>query len=143
MTNDMERQTFALPPTFYIHYDNIDPQHEALVASVNDCAARLVDGVLEDFSELFKTFVDHLTAHFDHEEDLMRDLGYSGLEWHTNHHAECLNRAENLIADMEAQGYASMHDLRVCFHDIIHDIAHADLKFGEFLDGLGLIQHRH
>lgn len=142
MTNDTERQTFVLPPTFYIHYNDIDPQHEGLIDIVNACVAQLVDGVLEDFEAPFNIFVDRLTAHFRHEEDLMRDLGYSGLEWHAEHHAECLKRVESLIADMRAQGYAGLHDLRVCFHDIIHDVVHADLKFGEFLDGLGLIPRR-
>lgn len=142
MTNETEQQTFALPTTFYIHYDDIDPQHQGLIDIVNACVAQLVDGVLEDFEEPFNIFVDRLTAHFRHEEDLMRDLGYSGLEWHAEHHAECLKRVESLIADMRAQGYAGLHDLRVCFHDIIHDVVHADLKFGEFLDGLGLIPRR-
>ena len=143
MTNDTERQAFALPPTFYIHYDDIDPQHEDLIDIVNDCVARLVDGVLEDFEEPFRIFVEHLTAHFSHEEDLMRDLGYSGLDWHADHHADCLKRVENLIAGMQAQGYVGIRELRVCFHDIIHDIVHADLKFREFLDGAGLIPRRH
>ena len=143
MTNDAGRQAFALPTTFYIHYDDIDPQHQGLIDIVNACVARLVDGVLEDFEEPFRIFADRLTAHFRHEEDLMRDLGYSGLEWHAEHHAECLTRVENLIAEMQAQGYAGMRELRVCFHDIIHDIVHADLKFGEFLDGAGLIPRRH
>jgi len=142
MTNETEQQTFALPTTFYIHYDDIDPQHQGLIDIVNACVAQLVDGVLEDFEEPFNIFVDRLTAHFRHEEDLMRDLGYSGLEWHAEHHAECLKRIESLIADMRAQGYAGIQDLRVCFHDIIHDVVHADLKFGEFLDGLGLIPRR-
>ncbi|MAN80056.1 MAG: hypothetical protein CMM77_14230 [Rhodospirillaceae bacterium] len=47
-----------------------------------------------------------------------------------------------LIADMRAQGYAGLRELRLCFHDIIYDIAHADLKFGEFLDGLGLAHRK-
>ena len=102
-----------------------------------------MDGALKDFEEPFNIFVDRLTAHFRHEEGLMRDLGYSGLEWHADHHAECLKRVENLIAGMQAQGYADIRELRVCFHDIIHDIVHADLKFGEFLDGAGLIPRRH
>ncbi len=43
---------------------------------------------------------------------------------------------------MRAQGYAGLRELRLCFHDIIYDIAHADLKFGEFLDGLGLAHRK-
>lgn len=142
MTNEPDRREFVLPSTFYIHFDEIDPQHEKLIDIINDCADRLVDGVLDDFQEPFEEFTSRLVAHFNHEEDHMRDLGYSGLEWHADHHQDCLNRLRKLIDEMESKGYADMHDLRVCFHDIVHDIAHADLKFGEFLEGLGLTERK-
>lgn len=138
MTDELNQPNFALPQTFYIFYDEIDAQHEGLVEIINACLANLVDGVLEDFEEPFEEFITHLAAHFRHEESLMRDLGFKGLDWHASHHKDCLERVNKLIANMRAQGYAGLRELRMCFHDIIYDIAHADLKFGEFLDGQGL-----
>jgi hemerythrin-like metal-binding protein len=141
MSEDTDQPNeFVLPKAFYIHFNDIDPQHEALVGIVNDCAAHLSDGVLKDFERPFATFVEKLTAHFHHEEEQMRDLGYTGLEWHADHHRECLRRVTELVTQIRGQGYAGIRELRVCFHGIIFDIAHADLKFGEFLDGQGLSQ---
>ena len=142
MSEGLERQEFTLPQTFYIYFNDIDPEHEGLVEVINGCVPRLVDGILEEFEEPFEEFVARLVGHFRNEESHMRALGYDGLEWHAGHHAECLERVHELIRGMRSRGYAGMQDLRVCFHDIIYDIAHADLQFGEFVENLGLTQRR-
>ncbi|MEQ8229775.1 MAG: hemerythrin family protein [Rhodospirillales bacterium] len=138
MSKPRNEWEFVLPRAFYVNYGDIDTEHEALIRIINDCAETLVDGVLEDFEEPFTEFVECLVAHFEHEEDYMRDLGYCGLEWHIEHHKECLQRMQKLIDNIRDKGHAGLHDLRLCFHDIIYDMAHADMKFGEFVVGLGL-----
>ena len=80
VTDELNQPSFALPQTFYIHYDEIDAQHEGLVEIINACLAKLVDGVLEDFEEPFEEFITQLATHSRHEESLMRDLEFSGLE---------------------------------------------------------------
>lgn len=138
------RNKFMLPSTFYIFYDDIDAQHEELIGFLNDCMARLENGALEaPFEALFEEFAAKLAAHFRYEEHLMRELGYGGLEGHARHHEECLARMHKMIADIRNQGYAGMRELRVCFHDIIQAVVHADLKFSEFLEGQGLSQREH
>ena len=134
MTDGSGARQFILPQAFHIHFRDIDPQHEGLVDVINDCADQLVDGELREFESAFSAFVARLTSHFKYEEDQMAELGYHGLEWHREHHQECLSRVRDLIETMREQGYASLQDLRICFHDILHDIARADLKYGEFLD---------
>ena len=134
MTDVSGARQFVLPSAFFIHFRDIDPQHEGLVDVINDCADQLVDDELREFESLFSEFVSRLTSHFKYEEEQMADLGYHGLEWHRDHHQECLERVGDLIQSMRNRGYASLQDLRICFHDILHDIARADLKFGEFLD---------
>ena len=129
---------FALPTSFFLHFDDIDPQHIALVEQINLCVSKLEDGILENFEPLFAEFLRQMAAHFEHEEGHMLDLGYSGLDWHRHHHAECLERVHRLILDIREQGYAGIRELRICFDDIIYDIVHADLKFGEFLAMNGL-----
>lgn len=131
---------FVLPAAFRIHFNDIDAQHEELVAVINRCVSSLEDGMLKTFDAPLDEFFGLLEAHFEHEEDLMRDLGYSGLDWHREHHKECLARIEALISKVRSRGYLEMHDLQICFHDVIHDIAHADLKFSEFVNSLGLVQ---
>jgi hemerythrin-like metal-binding protein len=134
MPNTTDLRPFVLPQAFHIHYKDVDPQHEALVDIINDCAERLEDGELSDFGPLFSEFFDRVSRHFDYEEEQMAVLGYVGLDWHKEHHQECLERVRSLIDTMRDRGYACLQDLQVCFHDILHDIARADLKFGEFLD---------
>tara|TARA_B100000513_G_scaffold192180_1_gene118223 strand:+ start:94 stop:519 length:426 start_codon:yes stop_codon:yes gene_type:complete len=137
MSEDNQQQQFALPSSFLLHFNDIDPQHFALVEQLNFCLSKMDNGVLKNFEPLFAEFLRLMAIHFEIEEGHMADLDYSGLDWHRNHHADCLERLQKLIGTVREQGYAGIRELRICFDDIIYDIVHADLKFGEFLDANG------
>jgi len=129
---------YYLPKAFYIHFDGIDDEHEHLVEIVNG----LLDTTGEDgwtvSAPQLATFVQAMESHFHHEERYMEDLEYPGLEWHRNHHAECLQRAKDILAESERRGGVDSELAERCFVEVIHEIARGDLKFGEFVEGRNL-----
>lgn len=129
---------FMLPPSFRIFYDDIDAEHERLIEVLNDLMACFVDGETVDFEPAFETFMAVMESHFANEEGHMRNLGYDGLAWHQAHHQDCLRRARALRDECRSQGHADLRILRECFDGVITDVARADLKFGEFIQGRGL-----
>ena len=135
----MGKKPFALPATFHIHFDGIDEEHQALVDIVNVCQERCIDGKLFEYKGLMSKFIERLELHFEHEEGYMRELGYDGYEWHSEHHRRCVDRAHTLLAACDEKGYADREIVTSLFSDIIDDVARADLKFGEFLEHMNLI----
>ena len=126
-------KSYLLPKSFLLHYDNIDAEHEALIAIVNECLGRSVDGRLHEFEGQFEKFMAALKAHFANEEKKMRDLGYPELEPHLEVHAQCLDQVSRMWAQARSQGYAGLEITHKCFDEIVSDIVWADLKFGEYL----------
>jgi len=135
----MPGQHFFLPEAFKISYDDIDEEHEEIVRQLNSCAENAVDGKLYSFQERFDQLIEYLGAHFDNEEVHMQSLKYDGLDWHHEHHQSALLRSRRLLDRACGWGYADMLLIEQFFVDVIYDIAKADLKFREFLDGKGLI----
>ena len=134
------RDAFVLPDAFRIPFDGIDAEHESLVEVVNDFAGSLTEGQTRDFEIPFERFLGFMERHFRNEESQMRSLGYRGLAWHHEHHQDCLERARKLRNICRKKGFADCDVVCDCFDEIIHDIAAADLKFAEFLDGMGLLE---
>jgi hemerythrin-like metal-binding protein len=126
-------EKFFLPSAFHIHYDGIDAEHEELVRIVNGLfAAKHTDGHRPDSLE---PFIRLLGIHFENEERHMAALAYPGLAWHRDHHAECLARARELALECERRGGIDDEIIDRCFEEVVHEVARADLKFGEFVEG--------
>lgn len=130
---------YRLPDTFKIHYDDIDQEHDVLVAIINDCSRIVCEGSQDALRDRLSTLIDNMHAHFENEEGHMRELGYKGLEWHVAHHREAIAHTEQLVARAERAGGLDQHLLHAIFNDVIKDVAHADLKFREFLEDEGII----
>lgn len=135
----MASKHFKIPGAFKISYDGIDAEHEALVDIVNSCLDQCIDGKLQDFGPLINTLLGCMEDHFHNEEEHMQSVGYSGLEWHQIHHADCCDRLRTVIEGCHLRGFADANAINNLFDDIIHDVARADLKFREFLEDKGLI----
>ena len=129
---------FQLPSAFHIHYDGIDDEHEELVTIVNGLLALRGQGRGAIHAVQMRTFVESLEKHFENEKNHMENLAYPGLEWHREHHAECLERAQALRAESDRRGGVDDEIIEKCFEEVVHEVARADLKFCEFLDGLNL-----
>lgn len=133
----MDRPHFSIPEAFAIKYNSIDEEHARLVEIVNRWMDYATRGTFTEFDREFEHFVDAMRSHFEHEERHMRELGYGGLKWHQDHHAECIDEILEIREHCRREGRVDRGAVDACFDKVIMDIARADLKFAEFLDGLG------
>jgi hemerythrin len=81
----------------------IDDDHRKLLGIVNEFheaheASRSKEEVLAALTKI----ADYACWHFDHEEEIMRQEGFPGLQSHRDRHAELLDALGGLIADFEA-----------------------------------------
>ena len=77
---------------------SIDQQHCTLVELVNELAEAVAGDCDYDQVHLHMERVIHFTqGHFVHEEDLMREHGFPGLESHAADHLEVLHKAVTLM----------------------------------------------
>jgi len=130
---------YYLPKAFYIHFDGIDDERENLVEIVNGLLDMKGEGGWAVSAPQLAAFVQALEEHFEHEEAYMEKFGYPGLDWHRDHHSECLQRAKNILAESERRGGVDDALIERCFVEVIHEIARGDLKFGEFVDGKNIV----
>jgi hemerythrin-like metal-binding protein len=128
-------EKFFLPQAFHIHYDGIDAEHEELVRIVNGLFNAQQSGGHNNQPDSLEPFIRLLGVHFENEERHMAALDYPGLEWHRDHHAECLARAQDLALECERRGGIDDEIIDRCFEEVVHEVARADLKFGEFVEG--------
>lgn len=92
---------------FYLAWDDklhnlgiasIDSQHRALVDLVNALSESVAQGCdCEQAMEHMEAILQSATAHFAHEEDLMHEHGFPGVEKHADEHAELLEKARTLM----------------------------------------------
>ncbi len=134
MAVDKNPDHFTLPKSLYIRVGDIDAEHERLIEIVNECIAQSAGGRIQDFEAHFARLLGYMAEHFANEEALMRRHGYDGFDWHCNHHHECVRRIEELLDSCRQQGHATVAIMKNCLHDLLHDIAKADLAFAQFIN---------
>lgn len=80
----------------------IDADHHKLVSIANRVAEVLNNGDAVYAVGLMQHFVDVARAHFDKEEELMRDIGFRGIDTHIHYHQVLLSSAANVMAQCES-----------------------------------------
>lgn len=88
---------------FLVGYDIIDTQHQHLFKIAdklynllqNDYDESVVDEVAVECAE-------YVIFHFNTEEEMMKEIGYSGMEFHKRYHEEFSAYVSTLIGDLTA-----------------------------------------
>ena len=87
---------FVWNAKYSIGNDQIDAEHQRLIALANDVAAFAANGEkLARIKEAIVALYDYVKTHFRHEEEYMLELGYPQYEEHKKLH-------EGIIAEMNA-----------------------------------------
>jgi len=101
--------------------ESIDAQHAKLLEMINLLVASMADGdsrpVLESLIEKLYAFAQ---SHFAHEEELMEQAGFAGLEAHRKEHLAYQDRLYQLCHRW-AEGPEFM--IAVDVHDLLHQWA--------------------
>lgn len=85
-------------PTLALGHAVIDAQHETLFTHVRGLLTSVRRGeVTSDLPELLAFITDYAQIHFRYEEELMRGIGYPGLDDHRQEHQRLAGRLAQLV----------------------------------------------
>ena len=113
----------------------IDADHKMLLGYLNDlfiaCSASQGPAVL---SKTLCQVQRYAREHFVHEEDVMRKMGFSGLDEHRAAHAELVSELDDLIDEFEAEASHELSNKTLQFLEdwLLHHILIDDKKIGRF-----------
>lgn len=115
--------------------EDIDADHKMLLGYINDlfiaCAASQGPAVL---SKTLCQVQRYTREHFVHEEDLMRKMGFPGLDEHRSAHTELVSELDDLIDEFEAGASHDLSNKTLQFLEdwLLHHILIDDKKIGRF-----------
>lgn len=117
----------------------LDNEHKALVAEVNRLYEAIRDKrgeeVLEDILVMLESYT---VDHFQHEEKLMTEYQYPGLEEHQRIHQELIDAVQELKRRVTSgTEELSREFLKFLRNWILEHILNVDKKYGAFLESRG------
>ena len=115
----------------------IDKQHKELIDLLNNLVAmgpRLQDK--EAAEEALEFLGNYIAKHFNEEEKLMAETGYTKLDWHLNWHAGYIKKYEGLVEEYENNGPSGeftqiLNDFIIKW--IIRHIQNVDVELGKHI----------
>ena len=124
-----------LSSAFLIRHDVIDAEHAELVNILNDIIEGYKSKDILRCKESWQIFGQALRRHFTSEEQIMADLGFDKKE-HRIHHQKIIEHIK-----VKCGKNKTLKDWKNCLveveHDILTTILRYDLKFSEYLIGIG------
>lgn len=118
---------------YEIGVDFIDKEHKILFSTMNKILAFIEDESKAEWAcrEGIKFLKNHTIAHFEHEEEYMRSIGYEGYEVHKRLHDDfkdyTLPMLEQEMEEMEYSDESIRHFLGVCIGWVISHTQTEDL----------------
>lgn len=85
-----------------------DHEHRKLIELVNELheRARVADTV-DEAAQSLERIIRKFTAHFVHEEEAMRDLGYAGFDDHKADHDRLIAQIEDALAELRRGAFVA------------------------------------
>jgi len=121
--------------TLSVEVPEIDDDHRKLVDLFNLLNRAVANEESRDYTEaLLDELISCTIWHFKHEERLMLQYGYQGLEEHRLEHAELVDSAKALQQKFLSGGSpTSSEDIEFLEHWLTGHIYGADMELGAFL----------
>ncbi len=118
-------ESFIWGPQFITGIDEIDDQHQSLVAMINSFGEALIENTInEDFLfSTFKELAEYTQAHFDAEEKFMTDmhLDLRHIKRHLKLHNYFVTDISDLIESIDTD---KIEDQRALFEYLVHWLAY-------------------
>jgi hemerythrin-like metal-binding protein len=128
----MQHLQFFVPRSGKINIDDIDKDHDAIVAALDDVRQNMDNPKYRTVKKA-REIGDLLQAHFKAEERLMSDHEYPHLHQHIRHHDQSLGSIYRILGDCEIHDQVGIEDLREFFRILIDDIFSADMAFSNYV----------
>lgn len=109
-------------PHFEVGHELIDRQHRRLFSIANELIDALVSGKSKaDIDLILDDLAQHLTRHFQAEEDVFLQNGRPTDETHLDNHAKLLKRVRELQTKLWAEHLSTGEIVAFVAHDVITD----------------------
>jgi hemerythrin-like metal-binding protein len=114
---------------------SIDIEHQKLLGLINQflTASRHETSTFYE-QEALEKLIDYTQYHFKHEEDMMAEYDYPGLEAHKKEHRDMVARVEELVEDYNLRGKEALEDTADFLkHWLVSHIQVVDQRYSEYL----------
>lgn len=131
---------FSWDSKYSVNIGEIDRQHRKLFDLFNELYVAMQEGHgCEVTSRVLASVIDYTHYHFDYEENLLRQHGYSGHKAHCAEHTKLKEQANSLVRKLQG-GHrdVSMATLKFLCDWLNNHILGSDREFAPFLIGKGL-----
>ena len=115
-------QTYAIGNRF------IDAEHRILFDIANELTSKGLDSV-EKFKEVYLELLQYTNLHFQNEEMLLKEIGYSHLLGHSQSHREITNDMRNLVLQRHSLDELTMGLTGCLQHWIGNHILREDMAY--------------
>ena len=124
--------------SYSVGNDQIDRQHRKLLMLCNQCEALLGSNDSDAISQLHLLLNDlseYVLRHFDYEEKLLQQSGYSKLQEHIAEHGKYWEHLANILMKASS-GLDEREDvLRLVQDWWLHHILEVDMQYSLYLTG--------
>ena len=118
--------------------ETIDAQHRVLIKRVGALEAALRRGDLGELARMFRYLGDYALTHFEDEERILAEVGFSDRETHSEKHALLLAQSQEIQRAFQEGGLSLGSLFQFLAHDVVAmHMLRADRVFFPLLDVRG------
>lgn len=129
----------ALPAELKVSVGAMDADHQVLADQLNLIhAAIMVDRDRSRATKLLEALLDQIRKHFNHEEKLLEEAGFPGLEDHANEHSLLLASASDLVHQFRSGTLSGLALPNLLKHWLMGHILDSDRKYAIHLRRKGI-----
>jgi len=130
--------------TFELGLPEIDNDHREMLAIMKSVEAAADAEDFELCADLLDRLIEFSAAHFEREEELLRDARYPFVDLHKEYQSGLIARAD-AVKDI-CKGIKTRKNFKECceemFAFLVDDVVAGDLNFKSFLQEAGVIKGR-
>lgn len=120
---------------FCIGDDRVDQEHQDIFELVNELQSAIDrQESMDKLAMMLEQLAEHTIAHFQHEESLMQDHAYPGLDRHKHCHDRLIQKVTKLMQQFQAGETGAIQNLMNFLADWLrHHIKGEDQKMIQFM----------
>jgi len=134
------KQAISWDPSYSVGVAAMDDDHKRLIYLFNELESASKYYTNKNFEEkALQEVVDYTKYHFDHEEKLMKDNNYPGVDEHIKQHIEMIIKVNKIVEDYQNKpDYAINEAVEFLRCWLVNHIQKTDQEYTEFFHGKGI-----
>ncbi len=125
--------------SYSVHVSQMDEEHQRLVSSINKLYGAMREGRgKEAVGSILGELIDYTKNHFAHEERLMQETGFAGLEEQKRAHENLISRVSEIQKKFKAGEALSQEVMSFLKDWLSNHIQREDKQYGPHLNSKGI-----